>query len=347
MTTDQQIIFTNDVSGSIDSLIAEMQPASVHVVTDTNVNPLTAGLCPRATRAVIEPGDVNKTLAAAERVWRHLVDNGATRRSVVINVGGGMVTDLGGFAASTFKRGVRFINVPTTLLGAVDAAVGGKTGVNFHSLKNEIGVFSEARAVIISTRFFATLPHRELLSGYAEMLKHALLDGPDHLAAVMGHRLDDLDALLPLLRQSVEVKRRIVAADPTEQGLRRALNLGHTAGHAFETLAMQKGKPVPHGYAVAWGLAVELILSRMLTGFQSYMLHIIASYIRENYGAPDITCRDYPALLGLMAHDKKNSTPSQINFTLMAAPGKPIVGQVVDAETIKAALDIFSDLMGI
>lgn len=345
MNTDQEIIYTNQVQARLEQIIARMRPASVHVVTDANVAPIIAGLLPDAPRTVIEPGDSCKTLAAAEQVWLGLVEAGATRSSVVVNIGGGMVTDLGGFAASTFKRGVPFINVPTTLLGAVDAAVGGKTGVNLGGLKNEIGVFNEAQAVVISTAFFASLSRRELLSGFAEMIKHGLLDGPELLADTLGHRLTDLEALLPLLQRSVEVKRRVVEADPTEQGLRRALNLGHTAGHAFESLALRSGSPVPHGYAVAWGIVVELILSRMLAGFQSYMLHIIAAFIKENYGTPQITCDDYPALLELMSHDKKNSAPGLINFTLMKAPGQPLPGQVVDSDTIVAALDIFRDIM--
>lgn len=183
----QKIVYTNDVKETLADLVGRMAPASVHLITDTNVAravvPLIAD--PRWHIIEIRPGDEAKNLDSLASVWQKLVDQGATRRSAVINVGGGVVTDLGGFAAATFKRGVRFINVPTTLLSAVDAAVGGKTGINFAGLKNEIGAFAPADAVVISTRFFATLPAEELLSGYAEMLKHGLLDSPEAYAELL------------------------------------------------------------------------------------------------------------------------------------------------------------------
>lgn len=340
----QQIIYTNNVQDALEQIMAPMRPASVHVVTDANVEPLTRALLPGAQRIVIPAGDTAKTLDTASQVWQALVDAGATRRSAVINIGGGMVTDLGGFCASTFKRGLRFINVPTTLLGAVDAAVGGKTGINFGCLKNEIGVFSEAAAVVVSTCFFATLSRSELLSGYAEMIKHAMLSSSRALADALAHDPADTGTMLPLLRQSVEVKRAIVSADPTEQGLRRALNLGHTAGHAIETLAMRRRRPVPHGYAVAWGMVVELVLSVMNAGFPSDVLHSVAAYVRNRYGTPCIACDDYDELIALMGHDKKNDRPGRISFSLMKAPGEPLTGQTADRDAITAALDIFRDL---
>lgn len=340
----QRVIFDNNVAPALAEVVGAMRPASVHLLADANVAPLAAELLPGAGRIVIPAGDGAKTLATAETVWRALGDAGATRGSVLVNVGGGMVTDLGGFAAATFKRGIRFVNVPTTLLGAVDAAVGGKTGVNFGGLKNEIGVFRPAEAVVISTRFFATLPQEELLSGFAEMIKHALLDSPQLLAATLGHDFADNAALLPLLRRSVEIKQEIVSRDPREKGLRRALNLGHTAGHAFEELALGRKRPVPHGFAVAWGLVVELALSTMIAGLKSDVLYGVARFVRNHYGHPQISCHDYPELIALMRHDKKNDDPSRINFTLISAPGQAILDNIADEATIQAALDIFRDL---
>lgn len=243
---------------------------------------------------------------------------------------------------------MRFVNVPTTLLSAVDAAVGGKTGINFGGYKNEIGVFNEADAVVISTRFFPTLPAEELKSGYAEMLKHGLLESEAEFRSLLASDPGELSAddLLRLLERSVEVKRRIVEADPTEKGLRKALNLGHTAGHAFESLAMRRGRPVPHGYAVAWGCVVELVLSHLCEGFPSADLHLFAGYVRRNYGAPSITCSDYAELLELMSHDKKNSR-GHINFTLLRRPGELRLDVTPDEKEITAALDIFRDLSGI
>lgn len=352
MEKHQELIFTNNVAEAVGRLVSDTDPAQLFVLVDVNtqyfVLPRLAEQSPAIKDAkviCIKSGDMNKDIESLSSIWRTLVEGGATRRAVMVNLGGGMVTDIGGFAASTFKRGIHFINIPTTLLGAVDAAVGGKTGINFMGLKNEVGVFNEADAVVISTLFFSTLPVHELLSGYAEMLKHGLIDGP-----AIYHRLLDYDVthadngrLLDLLRESVEVKKRIVIEDPTEHGLRRALNLGHTAGHAFESLSMKRSDRVPHGYAVAWGLVVELILSHLKEGFPSDELHQFAAYVKQHYGTFELSCDDYPTLLELMHHDKKNRG-REINFTLLRQVGDVVIDCTASEEEIKTALDIFRDL---
>lgn len=349
----QQLIFTNDVAGALSEALGSISPSSTFIITDTNVEslvlPLLRAESPETVRArkiVTRPGDVNKNLDSLSRIWSDLVAGGANRRSAVVCLGGGVVTDMGGFAAATFKRGIPFINIPTTLLAAVDAAVGGKTGINFEDLKNEVGAFCNADAVIISTRFFRTLPTRELLSGYAEMIKHGLLTGPDTFNRLLAFDILNAtpDELLPLLEQSVMVKKQIVDEDPTEHGLRKALNLGHTPAHAFESLALEQGHPVPHGFAVAWGLVVDLILSHMMLKFPSDALHRLAAFVAEHYGAPSITCDDYPALLRLMHHDKKN-TDGNIRFTLLSEPGAVKLDATATEEQITAALDILRDLL--
>lgn len=353
----QKLIFTNLVVEAIDQLVDSLGAPSVFVLVDTNTDTYVLPLLKSQSQAVknaqiitIPAGDEHKSIESMQTIWNGLSQNGATRSSVVINVGGGMVTDIGGFAASTFKRGVRFINLPTTLLGAVDAAVGGKTGINFNGLKNEIGVFSEAEAVIISTIFFNTLPQQQVLSGYAEMLKHGLLDDKDTLAALLRYNITNPPAttnvLLGLIEKSVSVKKEIVENDPTEKGLRKSLNLGHTIGHAFESYAMNVRKsPIPHGYAVAWGLVVELVLSHMKLNFPADTLHQMAQYIKDNYGYFYITCDDYPTLIDIMSHDKKNATPDQINFTLLSDVGQVHIDQTATTDEIKAALDIYRDLL--
>lgn len=347
----QKILFTNAIADTLRSLSEEMHPSSVHIITDSNV---AAGVLPALALPwpviITPPGDVGKNLDTLASIWTQLIGQGATRRSFIINIGGGVITDMGGFAAATFKRGVRFINVPTTLLSAVDAAVGGKTGINFLGFKNEIGVFRQADAVLISSATFASLPREEMLSGYAEMLKHGLLESPEAYGRLLAYDITDgdLDALLPLLEESVKVKERIVTEDPYEHGIRRALNLGHTAGHAFESLALHRGTPVPHGYAVAWGMLMEMVLSSIERGFPSVELYRYASYLREHgYGAPAITCADYDELVALMRHDKKNSSPDCINFTLLDAPGSPVIDCTAPEATIREALDIFRDLLGL
>lgn len=347
----QELIFTNQVKAALDRLIAESGADRVAALCDVNTRWIAEELAPEGVEIMqIGAGDEHKNLASVTEVWTRLSRNGYTRHSLLINIGGGMVTDLGGFAAACFKRGIRFINVPTTLLGAVDAAVGGKTGINFLDFKNEIGAFCEARAVVISTRFFATLPPAELRSGFAEMLKHGLISDREVYERLMDFDIvgADLETLLPLLEESVEVKRRIVAEDPREQGIRRALNLGHTAGHAFESFALERKEPIPHGFAVAHGLLVEMILSHLQLGFPSSELHRLAGLLREAYSpAPAIGCKDYDALLALMTHDKKNRHPGEINFTLLSAPGVPVIDRTATPDEIRTALDLYRDLLGL
>ena len=360
MTDRQQnIIFTNHVGQALDTLIGEKTPkGGLFIISDENttdnvVAPLlaTAPLLKEhlTSEIVIPPGDTHKDIETLYNVWGSLSDEGATRNALVINIGGGMVTDLGGFAAATFKRGVRFINVPTTLLGAVDAAVGGKTGINIGNLKNEVGAFAPAEAVVISTVFFNTLDRRQLLSGFAEMVKHGFISGNETVNNLLNFDIDKIasDSFLDILADNVNVKRDIVLQDPTEKGLRKALNFGHTAGHAFETLSLERGTPVTHGYAVAWGMLTELALSHLRHQFPSDIIYRYASFLKENYGVPDISCDDYDRLISLMGHDKKNPVEGEINFTLLASPGKPITDCIVSTEEIKGALDITRAVLGI
>lgn len=345
----QKILFDNDIRASIDTLLGPMEPKGVFIITDANVaRDVLPNLGLGYPVVVVPAGEENKNLETLASVWSRMVELGATRRSVILNIGGGMVTDLGGFAAATFKRGVRFINVPTTLLAAVDAAVGGKTGINFGGLKNEVGAFAPADGVVISTSTFATLPAEELLSGYAEMIKHGLLTSPEAYSELLGFSPvgGDRERLLELLEASVRVKERIVSQDPTEQGARRALNLGHTAGHAFEAMALASGHPIAHGHAVALGLVVELILSHLHKGFPTSYIYALVSFLNsQGYRLPAFNCDDYPMLLGLMAHDKKNDTQAELNFTLLGAPGEIHIDTHLLPTAIPPALDIARDLL--
>ena len=341
------ITFTDNAARQLGSIIAATPYDSLFILCDEN----TARLClpkipdTQAFKLITIPsGDTNKTLQSLTHVWQQLQEGGATRHSLLVNLGGGMVTDLGGFAASTFKRGITFINIPTTLLAMVDASVGGKTGINFGGLKNEVGVFSNAQQVIIDTQFLSTLDCENLLSGYAEMIKHALISSVDAWAELLCYVPDssNLAPLAPMLKTNIQVKERIVEADPHEQGLRKALNLGHTVGHALESFAMAAGRPVLHGYAVAWGIVCELYLSAIKTGFPTTPLRQTAAYIRLHYGPPAIECKHYDQLLELMTHDKKN-TGSSINFTLLADIGSLRLNQTATRDEIFEALDFLRD----
>jgi len=345
----QQVIISHELEQALNSAIAECHPDRVAVLVDETTRelclPVVAGFdgLRNAHVIVIPAGDQLKSLESVVHVWTELQHMGATRHSLLVCLGGGMVTDLGGFAASTFKRGIHLINIPTTLLSMVDASVGGKTGFNFGGLKNEIGVFRNASSVILDTVFLRTMDRENLLSGYAEMLKHGLISTDAMLAQLLNFDIEqpDLSLLQQMVAESVAVKQHIVLEDPTEQGIRKALNLGHTVGHAFESLALQR-QPVLHGYAVAWGLVAELYLSCVKTGFPTDRMRQVVRFIFEHYGRMPITCNDYPTLLELMTHDKKNIA-GHINFTLLGSVGDIRINQTATKEEIEEALDFYRE----
>ena len=346
----QKIIISKDLCQSLTQAIDEVKHDLLFVLCDETTERLCLPVisnfeCMKdAHRITIPATDSHKNLESLSHVWSELQRMGATRHSLMVNLGGGMVTDLGGFAASTFKRGIPYINIPTTLLSMVDASVGGKTGINFGGLKNEIGVFNNARSVILDTTFLRTMDHENICSGYAEMLKHGLINNEEMWAELLNFNLESLEKLEILGRmvaESVAVKQRIVTEDPTEQGIRKALNLGHTAGHAFESLALER-KPVLHGYAVAWGMIVELYLCCVKTNFPQNQMRQTVAFIKENYGRMEITCDDYPHLIELMHHDKKNQGNS-INFTLLGGIGDIRINQTATEEEIKDALDFYRE----
>ena len=342
----QNLIFTNNVESAIERLSTCGGHNLTVWIADVNTSRLITPTPP--CLITIPDGDDNKTLATVAQVWDEMERLGVTRHSLIINLGGGMVTDLGGFAAASFKRGVRFINVPTTLLGAVDAAVGGKTGFNYNGLKNEIGAFAPASDVIISTRYLDTLPQQEMKSGFAEVIKHAMLSDRGEFLRLLEHDFNapiNHDDLLERLRRSVQVKVDIVTRDPHEQGERKALNLGHTIGHALESLAIKRQKPVPHGYAVAWGLVAEAVLSHIKSGFPSEEVHLLGNFVRDNYRDFPFTCDDYDELLELMRHDKK-SRDGEITCTLLRAIGNYHIDQAITPDDATTALDILRDHMG-
>ena len=351
----QQIIRCSRTEKDLDRLLQTLNYDGLFLLMDENTHnaclPLIHSLpeIQAAKKFVIPAGEENKNIEWLSKVWKFLADNGATRKSLLINLGGGMLTDLGGFAAAAFKRGIRFVNMPTTLLGAVDAAVGGKTGINFKGLKNEIGAFSPAVAVLIDAAFFKTLSKTHLLSGYAEMLKHALLSKDAvHCAATLNDILCfdfdnvDYEQLTNLLFESVRIKEQIVEEDPTEQGIRKALNLGHTFGHAFESLALEMQQAIPHGYAVAYGLVCESYLSFVKLGFDQSELMKITRFVKEHYGALNFNCTHYQRIYEWMQHDKKNETAA-INFTLLKAIGKIEINQTANRQEIEEVLDFYRD----
>ena len=357
-----KVIISTDIKTTLTEAVESVKHDKLFILTDET----TQALCYPVVKDIpclkdaivitIGATDTHKTLETLASVWTQLGNGGGTRHSLMVNLGGGMVTDLGGFAASTFKRGIKYINIPTTLLSMVDASVGGKTGINFNGLKNEIGVFNSPETVILDTEFLKTLDHENICSGYAEMIKHGLLvsdklkgepsaDGKDYtdFGLLLNFDLDNVD--YPLLGQmvgaSVAIKEKVVEEDPFEHGIRKALNLGHTAGHAFESWALTR-KPYLHGYAVAWGIICELYLSCVKTGFPTDKMRQTVHFIKENYGTLPITCDDYEELFKYMTHDKKN-TAGIINFTLLGNIGDIRINQTADKKEIFEMLDFFRE----
>ncbi|GHV49098.1 3-dehydroquinate synthase [Bacteroidia bacterium] len=351
----QQVIITNHLAADLETFLASAGHDKLFILTDTNTQekcyPLLKGIpgIAQARVITIKAGDTHKSLEQLATVWQILSEEGASRRSLLINVGGGMVTDLGGFAGATFKRGLQTINIPTTLMASVDAAVGGKTGINFNGLKNEVGAFYPPECVFIDCSFLRTLDRDNILSGYAEMIKHALLSSQETYASVLSQDLNapiDYTKLSRMVAESVAIKEKIVAEDPKEQGIRKALNLGHTIGHAFESLSFKEERPLLHGHAVAIGLVCELYLSFKLCAFPSAKLTEVACYIKEYYPLFPYKCQVYGTLYELMTHDKKNEG-GIINFTLLSNIGQIHINQPVSKELIEESLDFHRDFFGI
>lgn len=341
-------MLTNDIDLALREVTASVaEREQIFIVVDEHTEKLCLPIVqqtlelPTEQILVLSAGEGHKDIDTVSHIWDFLIEHGATRRSLLLILGGGVLTDMAGFAAATFKRGIAFVNIPTTLLGAVDAATGGKTGIDYKGLKNEIGLFVSPKETIIYPAFLKTLPSDQFLSGFAEMIKHALIASPLELAQVLSFNLNqrDEDELCQLLSRSIDIKNYIVEQDPFEEGLRKTLNFGHTMGHALESFSFRTEKPMLHGYAVLYGMIAELYLSVKLLGFPEKYLSQLVGVMREYYGKPLGSCKDYDELIALMRHDKKNTTVGEISFVLLRNVGDCRMGQKVDEESIKEALD--------
>jgi len=345
------IIVTRELEDELAKVLSRYPQDKIFLVTEQNCDQFCVPLISHTPgfehfkKVIIPSGEENKTLSSVEKIWLFLSQNGADRKSLVVNLGGGMLTDLGSFAASTLKRGMDFLNIPTTLLSQVDASVGGKTGFNFNGLKNEIGVINQPTTVLIDTRFLRTIDSQNFISGYAEMIKHGLIDSPVHLEEVRNFDLKnpDLEILRGLIARSVAIKDSFVMRDPNEHNVRKALNFGHTIGHAFESTALYSGHPILHGFAVAYGMIAELYLSHKVCNLPQSVLNDLSNWLISVYGKYAIRSSQFESFYQLMTHDKKNDA-ARINFTLIPSVGEVAINQNCDKTLIFEALEYYKQL---
>ena len=341
----------------LSSLLSDLPEGQLFVLTDSHTKvhclPFFAEFIGENPYHLLtlEAGEEHKNLASVQVVWDFLLKHHATREAILINLGGGMITDLGGFAAATYMRGIRFVNIPTTLLAMVDASSGGKTGLDYQGVKNAIGTFTPPLATLIHPEYLHTLPAKELLSGFAEMLKHALIASKEEWVKLLQLAQEELqqDKWVEALRTtgalqaSMAIKEKVVAQDPRETGWRKILNFGHTIGHAIESAALDNN-PQPHGYCVLWGMVAEVYLSVVKAGCPREVLQQLTQLMLQYYGRPQCNCKQREQLIQRMYQDKKNSANQTPNFTLLRAVGEPVINQYVTQPEIDEALEYLFSL---
>jgi len=346
---DGHSIYFESGLAPLKALIKQQKYSKVFVFADTN----TAALCIPIFRSFLDeledfdiietdPGEENKNIDFCIGIWKTLLDFGADRKCLMINLGGGVITDMGGFVASTYKRGIDFINIPTTLLSQVDASVGGKTGIDIDNVKNMVGTFSLPQAVFIENIFLDTLSPREKLSGFAEMIKHGLIADADYYEQLKNTDYQNISPAA--IYRSVEIKNEVVTQDPLEKGLRKILNFGHTIGHAVESYALSKDKkPLTHGEAIATGMICEAFLAAKYCNLTPAELEDISVYIMATYPKYKIKEKSFDALLTLMQSDKKNED-GNIMFSLLDQIGKCTFNCRVTTDDILGSLTYYNNL---
>lgn len=345
IASDYEVFLGEDVLRQMERDLCERDYSRKYILVDENTIqhclPILISNVPSLRQAEvveIESGEQHKTLEICIRLWEVLTELRADRQSLMINLGGGVIGDMGGFVAATYKRGIDFVNVPTTLLAQVDASVGGKVGVDLRQLKNQVGVFSNPQAVYIMPGFLKTLPKREVLAGMAEMIKHGLIADESHYRDLRQFDLSRIDELLPLIETSVRIKNSIVLDDPQEKGIRKLLNFGHTIGHAIESFSMENGhRPLLHGEAIAVGMLCEAWLSTRLTDFPETELEALSNFIMELYPPFLFETMEQHRIIEIMRNDKKNRD-DRLNFTLLTVVGEATHDHEVSADRVMEAL---------
>jgi 3-dehydroquinate synthase len=344
MLKERNIFLCKNAGEELAALLKQITYSKVCVIVDENTR---EHCLPRVISHLSSPliievksGEENKTLITCEHIWSAMTEASFDRHSLVINLGGGVIGDMGGFCASTYKRGIRFIQVPTTLLSQVDASVGGKLGVDFNGFKNHIGVFAEPTAVIVDNHFFATLPQREIRSGYAEVLKHCLIADKSRWDSLKGRAIDKVD-LLEIAGHSIEVKAKVTAEDPKETGLRKILNFGHTIGHAIESHYLETSDKLLHGEAIAIGMIAEAKVAQNKGFISDEECNDIKMSIIAVFGQPKIPKTAYEEIIPLTLQDKKNNNGTVL-AALLQAVGTANYDIELSKEDIKLSLDYYN-----
>jgi 3-dehydroquinate synthase len=344
---DYSIVFNDNAYQHVNDLLQENNYSKIFILVDENTNeyclpeflPLIATEIPFEI-IEIESGEQNKNIHTCTEVWGVLTELGADRKSLLLNLGGGVITDLGGFVASTFKRGIDFVNIPTTLLGMVDASVGGKNGVDLGPLKNQVGTITNPKMVLIDTRFLTTLPQNQMRSGLAEMLKHGLIADKSYWSLFLDLAHLDLNDLDILIHKAIIIKNEIVQQDPKENGIRKALNFGHTLGHAIESFFLENDQKITllHGEAIAIGMVLEsyLSLKQKLITSEDYLE--IKHTLKSIFGTVEILDEELNPICDLLIHDKKNEY-GKIQFALLDGIGKVNLNQEVATAIIISAFE--------
>lgn len=289
----------------------------------------------------IPSGEIHKHIGTCQTIWSEMMNGQADRHSLLINLGGGVIGDMGGFCASTFKRGMDFIQLPTTLLSQVDASIGGKLGIDFMQVKNSIGLFKDPQAVFVDPAFIKTLSFEETRSGFAELIKHGLIADKTEWEKIKAVKALEAVHWVEFILPSLQVKKRIVEEDPLEKGLRKALNFGHTIGHALEGYALETDRPLLHGEAIAAGMIAEAYLSYKQEGLSAEALDEITDFLLKTYDLYPFDKSLYPTFIALMQQDKKNED-GRINFSLLPAIGEVAVNRTCNRQLIEKSLDYFN-----
>jgi 3-dehydroquinate synthase len=346
----QYEIVVGNVQESLRHFLQQHQYSKILVLVDEN----TAAHCLPRIKAPLQgkewmsiqvpAGEQHKNISTCRQIWGEMMKAGADRKALAINLGGGVIGDMGGFCASTFKRGMDFLQIPTTLLSQVDASIGGKLGIDFMQVKNSIGLFRDPRTVLIDPAFLQTLPFAEIRSGFAEIIKHSLIADAKQWQELRW--ISDLTSVdwVPVITPSLLIKKRIVEEDPFEKGLRKALNFGHTIGHAVEGHALETDRPLLHGEAIGIGMICETYLSHRIRGLPEPDLNEASRFLLSIYDAYPLETANYPVYLDLMQNDKKNEAGA-INFSLIDAPGSVVINQTCSEELIVESLDYYNGLV--